>query len=67
MQDRRRLPRQRRRWPDKQHLDALVQTLVQAKVPIPPETQALLDQMKQEDARDNAKSLHRAVSMQTAD
>ncbi|CAE7871849.1 Ankyrin repeat and KH domain-containing protein mask [Symbiodinium microadriaticum] len=51
---------------DRQALDALVQTLVSAKMPIPPETQALLDQMRHEDAQSDAKNMHRAVSSQAA-
>ena len=51
---------------ERQALDALVQSLVSAKMPIPTETQALLDQMRQEDAQSSAKIMHRAVSQQAA-
>ena len=51
--------------PERVQLDAILQSLMAAKLPIPPETQALVDQMRRDDIHLNSRSIHRAVSAQT--
>ena len=50
--------------PEKQQLEALVQSLSKVRESIPMETKALLDSMQKDDAQVAAKSLHRAVAAQ---